>query len=302
VLIYPSAGLSLVEKGTMALLARVSSRGVVVRFTSGSLLSDCRSHPLLEHWLRLVMKAAHVLPTQGPSWTQWFSAYPEAKGKLLEVYNGLTLAPAATNRKAGRPLVITYVGWMVEEKGIFESLEVFKRVRLQYPDVQFVVAGGGTKLEEFAATVRRERLDNSVHLLGWIPKERVFPLLAESDVFLFASHSEGMPNAVLEAMAAGVPVVTTRVGALPDIINHGKNGFLANVNDVNALTESVLEVCGDKELAIQVGKNARRTIEEHFDIERIWPKYAEILTWAAMQAGRATTSPGDIYPAISRLK
>jgi glycosyltransferase involved in cell wall biosynthesis len=302
VLIYPASGLSLIEKGAMALLARVFSRGVVVRLTAGNLLSGCRAHPLLDRWLRLVMKAAHVLPTQGQSWTQWFSAYPEANGKLLEIYNGLALAPATTSRKAGCPPVITYIGWMVEEKGIFDALKVFKRVRVQYPDVQFVVAGGGTKLEEFAAAVRRERLDSSVHLLGWIPKERVFPLLAESDVFLFASHSEGMPNAVLEAMAAGLPVVTTRVGALPDIISHGENAFLADVNDVDALTESVLQVLGDKDLAIQVGKNARRTIEEHFDIERIWPKYAEILIWAAMQAGRATTSPGDISASISQLK
>jgi glycosyltransferase involved in cell wall biosynthesis len=112
-------------------------------------------------------------------------------------------------------------------------------------------------------------------------------VLGESDVFLFPSHSEGLPNAVIEAMAVGLPVVATRVGGLPDLIRHGENGFLVEVGDVAAMTERVVELLSRPDRARQVGQRGRQTVVERCDIERVWPRYAHAIHEAAWRAGRA---------------
>src|SRR5262249_45092477 len=144
--------------------------------------------------------------------------------KVIEVSNGVNLGGPPVPHAPGSRIV--FVGWVIREKGVFEALEVLAGVRAVHPSVTLTIVGGGRDLDTVREKVDAQGLHGAAHITGWLSRHDVQQVLGDSDVFLFPSHCEGLPNAVIEAMAVGLPVVATKVGGLPDLIRHEENGFL----------------------------------------------------------------------------
>src|SRR5207302_10208239 len=108
-------------------------------------------------------------------------------------------------------------------------IEAFALVKQHVPNAHLVVVGGGPRLSELQKVSDRLGVSSCVHLVGY--QERPQRFLRLMDVFALTSRSEGMPLSVLEAWAAGVPVVASRVGGLPELVEHGRNGMLFNFGD-----------------------------------------------------------------------
>ena len=286
VLVFAADAVSLMEKGWMCIFARLAGRGVVLRLSSGNLPAQCDAYPLLRAWLRLVLRSAHFVCTQSGYWTTYFSRFSEARDKLLEVSNGIVIGAPPVPRQ--RPAIggMVFVGWVTREKGVFEALEVLERVRRLHLAATLTVIGGGRDRDAFWAAVQARNLSDAVSAPGWVAGDDVQRILRASDVFLFPSHFEGLPNALIEAMAAGLPVVATRVGGVPDLIRHGENGFLVDVADVARMTALVVELLAQPDRAWEMGLRARQTVTERCDIERVWPRYAEAIRAAVARAGR----------------
>jgi glycosyltransferase involved in cell wall biosynthesis len=100
--------------------------------------------------------------------------------------------------------------------------------------------------------------------------------LNAADVFVLASRFEGLSNSLLEAMACGLAVIATRVGGSVDTLENGINGLLVDVDNGEQLTQTISKVLNDSLLAITMGKNARRTIETSYDLNKIADKYLEL--------------------------
>jgi len=132
---------------------------------------------------------------------------------------------------------------------------------------KIALAGEGSLRAELEARVRVLGLEQVVHFLGF--RNDVRALLPQADAFVLPSHYEGLPLAVLEAMAAGVPVVVTRVGGNPGIVEDGRNGLMVPAGDVPALADAMARVAGDARLARALGEEARRRVAERHDIEKV---------------------------------
>jgi glycosyltransferase involved in cell wall biosynthesis len=256
----------------------------MVRFGSGGLVSQCE-RPLFRRWLRLILSSAHVISTQAPTWSAFFGQFPEARGKIVETGNGIEL-PRDSQPRNGADQVIAFAGWMNREKGIFEALDAFLMVRHRVPGARFILAGGGRDLGRFSERVRELGVEGSVETLGWIARDEVKALFRRARALLFLSHYEGLPNAVLEAMAEGAPVVATRVGALPDVIVDGETGFLVDTGDINAAAGAISRLLLDEGLADRIGRAGRELVMRRFDIERVWPQHARALARAAIASER----------------
>src|SRR5438270_4002266 len=188
--------------------------------------------------------------------------------RISVVYNGADLkhiaAEASNNNPftgadwAGASHIITCVGNIRRVKGIDVLVKTAQRVCRDLPDAVFVIAGSlyeGDYSEEIQAMIRQLGLEKNVKLLGFVADP--VPLLKMSSVFCMLSRSEGFCNALLEAMACGVPSVVSRVGGNPEAITDGESGFLIPVEDHQTAAERLLFLLGNRDQARQIGEAGR---------------------------------------------
>jgi glycosyltransferase involved in cell wall biosynthesis len=286
VLIFSSDGLSLLEKSLMAWAANVSGKGVVMRMSSGNIPRQVERSWLVAWALRLALRSAHVICAQGPRWRDYFSSFREGKGKIREIRNGIVLPPPRAASHPREPTIV-FVGWIHEEKGVFDAFRAFELVASQLPEARFIAVGGGRDLVRLAQRVAVSSSSARVRLTGWLPREKALETVAACQVFLLPSHAEGLPNALVEAMALGVPVVATPVGSIPDVVEDERSGLLRRVGDIHALSVAVLRILEDPSLAVRLALEGRRVVEENHDIEQIWPRYFCAILDAACAVRRA---------------
>jgi glycosyltransferase involved in cell wall biosynthesis len=176
--------------------------------------------------------------------------------------------------RAGRkgPVQVLFVGWIIEAKGLCELLETARCVA----DAHFTLVG--PIQPEFLTRVQPQldALRDRVRLLPPLPRNEVIALYRDADVFVLPTWREGFPNVVLEAMAAALPLVATPVGAIPDAVQDGREGFLVPVRDPKALTAAVGKLVGDPDLRLAMGARARARVAEEFSLDAIIGRLAAI--------------------------
>lgn len=145
--------------------------------------------------------------------------------------------------------------------GLDVAIKAFVQVRQRYPAARLCVAGSGPQEAELRALVQRLGLSEAVEFPGRVDHANMPALYARSDLALNPSRVDNMPNAVLEAFASGVPVVSTVAGGVPDICTHEREGLLAPVDDVDALAAAQLRLLGDGALRSRMREAALQRAE-----------------------------------------
>ena len=166
---------------------------------------------------------------------------------------------------------VLYMGALKRAKGVLDALRVAADVVERVPDARFVLAGewaSDTDRQEAEHFVRDRDLGGHIEFTGTVEVDRKAQLLRSASIYLCASHSEGQPWSILEAMSAGVPVVATKTGAIPDTVAEGVTGFVVEVGDVAGLADAVARILSDEALRSAMGHEARRRYAELFTTER----------------------------------
>jgi glycosyltransferase involved in cell wall biosynthesis len=192
--------------------------------------------------------------------------------RITVVKNYVVLPPWAGGSAPGPApqLTILFLGAVGQRKGIYDLLACWPAVIAHFPQARLLVGGDGeTALA--AAKTRQLGIDSSVELLGWVGGERKRELLEHADVFVLPSYNEGLPMSVLEAMSYGKPVITTRVGGIPELITHDEDGILVDAGDHAQLTAALLRLGRDQPFRRVLGSAARRRIEAGFSDHAVLP-------------------------------
>jgi glycosyltransferase involved in cell wall biosynthesis len=207
---------------------------------------------------------------------------PEKRIKVI--YNGQEAIPHVRQDEKQRlraelglkenESVIGTVGSLYPVKGHEYLLEAIPRVLRFYPYTRFLIIGRGQLESQIKEELKLRGLENHVHILGF--REDVAALLALIDVFVLPSLSEGLSIALLEAMAAGKPVIATDVGGNPELVVDGANGFTIPPRDSEALAAKLCLLLGKKDLIQKLGENGRRRVQQCFSLQAMASNY-EIL-------------------------
>jgi glycosyltransferase involved in cell wall biosynthesis len=162
-----------------------------------------------------------------------------------------------------RKNVVGYIGRLGREKGILRFLEAVLKVSLEREDVTFLIGGGGELQDKVEEYLSLKNLGNRVKFVGWIPHNEIPAYLNQLKLFVLPSYTEGLPNIVLEAMACGTPVLTTPVGAIPDVIKHEETGFIMEDNSPECIARNIVRALAHRDLE-QITMNARAAVEKEY--------------------------------------
>jgi len=214
---------------------------------------------------------------------------------IVVLPNGIDCAPYARRervaRTAGEPLRLVYVGRLVGAKGLEETIEGLRLARSRGVQARLVIAGGGPAEARLREQVRDAGLERAVDFAGPTLGEDKARLFAESDVLCLASHSEGLPYALLEAMAAGVVPLVTRVGAIPDVVTEGVHGHFVPSRDPGAIADALGDLAHGRDSLARMSAACRQRVAAAYSIERAVAGLAALYRslrkdrWEPSQAG-----------------
>ncbi len=259
---------------------------VTKMFTSARLISSRRDMGILrstKHRLayRVLSSMADRILTVSEQVRHFCIASDHATpDKVITVYNGVELLsrPDPLQRMAFRKqfgipeasLVVMTVANIRRVKGLDVLFHAAAKICPANQHLLFLIAGGVLEQDYF---LELQELKVNLHISDRImflgQQENVRPLLEMSDMFVLPSRSEGFSNALLEAMAAELPCIATKVGGNREAIQHGSNGLLVNADDVEGMAEAISELAQDERRARELGRAARESVEIQFTPERM---------------------------------
>jgi glycosyltransferase involved in cell wall biosynthesis len=217
------------------------------------------------------LTAATAVLVLSESWRTYIrSLAPEARIVVLPNY--VELPGLATRDAQDSRIEVLFLGIIGERKGIYDLLTAFAAALRRRPELYLRIGGNGDveAAKRFASGLGLG-LDKHVEFVGWVSGDEKLRLLRIADIFVLPSYNEGLPVSVLEAMSWSVPVITTPVGGIPELVKHGINGLLVPPGDVKRLEDAMLTLAGDDAMRWKIGRAGRKSIEESFSRNSVLP-------------------------------
>jgi glycosyltransferase involved in cell wall biosynthesis len=201
---------------------------------------------------------------------------------LSTMFDG-ELFKTAYPKKKKNDVKLLFLSRVIKEKGIFELVDAFEMVRNDFSELSLFIAGDGSDLDILSRYVSKKSLDDSIVFTGYVKNKKKATIFREADIFILPSyHGEGCPVSLIEAMAAGLAVITTPVGGIPDIIDDDVNGILLNYPAPSQIAAALKRLLNDRKLCKTIQDNNRRKAWKHYEaktvtgiIENIYSQVAE---------------------------
>jgi len=257
-LIFCGHGLSFIEKAWWML--RFKRKGLITFLAprSGLILKSMK-----RRWFKRIVKytirfADYVL-CQGKYWTDFYSKFaPNQISKFIDFPNWIdsdqTLAKHNYKNETFRILV---VGWLNEDKGVLDIIPIAKSLQKSIgKPFTIELYGKGPLKKKLLHEIVKHGLTNIVKIHEWKTQTELWNEFNTSSLLLFLSRYEGMPNSLMEATALGLPVVSTNISTVPEIIEEGQNGYLCEPGDIDSFVNRISELINKAETRDRMSKNA----------------------------------------------
>lgn len=205
--------------------------------------------------------------------------------KIMVHYSGIDCSKfeyVERRRLPGEPLKVLTIARLVEKKGVAFAIEAVSGLLSKGEKIEYTVVGDGMLGEKLQQLISTMGVEQQVKLLGWKTHEEVKMLLAGSHVLVAPSltsdggDQEGIPNAIKEAMASGLPIISTFHSGIPELVIDGVTGFLVPERDATSLADSLAYLIRQPEICSEMGRAGRRQVEEKFDTHRLNKKLEEL--------------------------
>jgi glycosyltransferase involved in cell wall biosynthesis len=235
---------------------------------------------------RQAYRCAHAVAANSGAAARQLASEGVPADRIHVIANGIDVDRFAP-RAAERPVsTIVTVANLRKEKAHEVLLGAAARLAPRHPHVKFLIAGDGPREAELRSLARRLDIEHQVRFLGHC--EDVPALLAQADVFVLPSRSEAFPNGAIEAMAAGLPVIASRVGGLLDLIEDGRTGVLVPPDDPSALASALESLLWSPARARAIGSAARDEVTQRYSFDRMVRGFEDL--FLSMEATRGVSS------------
>ncbi len=278
VLIFTSSGFSFIEKGFMVLLAKLFNKKVIICPRSGFIIDDINKSSFMKYFIKKILSWSNFVVCQSQYWKGFYSNLTKSPiDRFKVIHNWIDISEydldiANVDYKTN----VLFMGWVEKNKGIYELVEAVRSNRKQMSDFNFIICGEGSESKNIRELVRKYSLDSYFTFKGWVSGDQKIDILKSAHIFVMPSYREGLPNALLEAMASGCAVIASAVGAIPDIIKNQENGLLIESGDHHALAQSLIFLGKNLETRKDLALSARKTIENDHDINVTWKNFYKL--------------------------
>lgn len=247
----------------------------VVYQVHGGVLPDrfVGGNPIAAAFLRATLRLPDAIVVLAQHQLQAYRAFVPTQ-RIAMVPNAIDASAFVVVRRtpsvAAGELRLAYFGRLVKEKGLYELLEGFRLARLAGVTTRLVIAGSGPEDAALRRWIDDASLAEYVSLPGPLFGERKFAMLAETDVYVLPTyHAEGLPYALLEAMAAGIPVITTSVAGIPDVVSDGVHGLFVPPRDPQALCHAIRLFATHRQMLDPMGAACRSRIVDGYSLSKL---------------------------------
>jgi len=273
---HMSSGASFWRKTLFYMPCFVLKIPVILHLHSGGFIDffERRVPKFLKPFVKWVFCRCHTVIVLSVERRRWI-ADNFGCARVLVLFNPVALPVMAPIDFSHRADQILCLGRLGQNKGSYDLIDALLALRTLGFDVSLRLGGDGEleKVREYADVCGVGR---HVHLLGWVTGGTKQSELAAARIYALPSYHEAMPVSLLEAMAAGLPVVSTRVGGIPDVVDDEVDGLLIDAGDVKALTAALARLISDDKLAMQLSHAARNKIESRFSVVAVLPALESI--------------------------
>ncbi len=269
---------SIYRKSLCVLVAALAGRPVLLQLHAGAGDIDAfaaRLDPIRRALFGAAMRRADVVISVSRAGARSIEENFGVDGVLVVPNPAPAVPPAnsSANGNGSHPQALYLGGFSNPAKGGDVLLRALPEILDRHPDLRLTLAGSETPPAELTALQRRHP---GVRWVGWLDQRAAREQLAQCDVFVMPSISEGMPVALLEAMAYARAIVATPVGGIPDVVNDDAEAILVPPNDSAALSHGVLRAIGNDQLRTRLGNAARIRVEQAFNRAQIFDRIAAI--------------------------
>lgn len=250
------------RKGIFATIARQFGIPVLLHLHGSEMKPFYHSqHPLLQKMIRWHLERATRVIVLSESWKEFVTLIAPA-ARIVVIPNYVKISEQRSTARRS-PNDILFLGLIGARKGTFDLIHAFHDVHDRHPDARLIIGGNG-QTAEAQALISQLKLDGSVTLAGWVGGEDKTRLLERSSIYALPSYNEGLPMSVLEAMAAELAVITTRVGGLPELVTNGVNGILIEPGDRAGLTQALMDLLNHPELRARLAEAEFKRIADSY--------------------------------------
>lgn len=283
ILIFVGDGWSIWEKGLMSIFGKYLSKSkVILAPRSGFIINNINKEGNLKKFIQFVFKKVDIIICQSQYWKHLFEnvAYNQSKSKFVVIENMIQFDDYKNIKirdiEKDSPVTILFMAWVTRAKGIYELIEAIKMLVKDNLKFKVIIAGHGDEYETVKKNIDASNLNTFVEMKGWVLGDKKQTILKQSDIFVLPTYFEGYPNSLVEAMAAGKACIATKVGSIPDIINHKKTGLLIEKENSEQVYKTLSLLINNKDLRKNISINARKQIQNRNTIESGISKFKEI--------------------------
>jgi len=228
------------------------------------------SHPIIKRFIRKLFEKARKILVLSKSWAVWVEdTFP--KTRVEELNNGVPNLALPASPHQGTNII--FCGTTSQNKGLDTLIKAYIKTQKKVPDINLKICGGG---KEKSFYQKMAQGFENIEFYGWVSPEEVRKHMSTSDILCLPSHKEGLPLCILEAMNAGLPIIASNVGSIPEAVINDKNGYLIEPGDTQALTKNLINLSQNQKLRIRMGAQSKIIYEEKFSISKMAEKLVEI--------------------------
>ena len=258
-----SVGASFWRKAIFIYIAKFFHKKVVWHMHAGRFAVFYQQH---RYAVRKVVDKSDVIIALSEYWKEYFKN--EFPTKRVEIIKNVISAPVVHKQQTGY-FTLLFLGLLGKNKGIYDLLECIRDHKVEFQGKLKLYIGGNGEIEHVKQLIKEYGIADIVIFEGWVSGDKKIELLNKSDAYILPSYKEGLPISILEAMSYEMPIISTPVGGIPEIVSNGENGYLVEPGNKEDIYKAIMSLLNDADLRNRMGRISLSRVGEHL------PEYVE---------------------------